>query len=184
MTEIWKPIPNHTTYEVSNLGKVRRRSYTMVFEDGTNIDVPFQDIKITEGNGYLHAVVDKRQIGVHRLVAQAFLPNPKNLPHVNHKDGNKANNCVNNLEWCTVKHNNVDAIRRCVRTYGTGAGTHIKCQQTGQIFKSIKAAANYFNISYDRFVYNVHAGKEIAGCTFKTTSECPNMFAEDLNKSL
>ena len=47
----------------------------------------------------------KHQVKVHRLVAEAFIPNPDNLPFVNHKDENKLNNCADNLEWCTAKYN-------------------------------------------------------------------------------
>ena len=62
-------------------------------------------------NGYGYMLVDMRKNGkrymrlVHRLVADAFIPNPNNLPQINHKDGNKSNNCIDNLEWCTYKQN-------------------------------------------------------------------------------
>lgn len=67
-----------------------------------------------DGRGYLFTGLSKngkrKFYKVHRLVAQAFIPNPDNLPEVNHKDENKHNNCVDNLEWCDVKYN---------RNYGT-----------------------------------------------------------------
>ena len=68
-----------------------------------------------DGRGYLFVrLTNKKGIvkneKIHRLVAQAFTPNPDNLPEVNHIDENKYNNCVDNLEWCSVKYN---------RNYGT-----------------------------------------------------------------
>lgn len=59
----------------------------------------------------LHKNKYKKMFSVHRLVAQTFIPNVNNLPQINHKDGNKLNNNVNNLEWCTAKHNMNEAVR-------------------------------------------------------------------------
>ena len=68
--------------------------------------------KLKPGNtsGYLRIIIcnagHPKGFLIHRLVAQAFIPNPENKPCVNHKDGNKHNNCVDNLEWCTYEENN------------------------------------------------------------------------------
>ena len=63
----------------------------------------------TDKDGYLHVNLHKddkmKKYKVHRLVAAAYIPNPDNLPQVNHKDENKANNCLQNLEWCDCKYN-------------------------------------------------------------------------------
>ena len=60
-------------------------------------------------SGYLYVDLSKdrkvKSYVIHRLVAEAFIPNPENLPQVNHKDENKANNCLQNLEWCDEKYN-------------------------------------------------------------------------------
>lgn len=105
--EIWKDIKNHEgLYQVSNLGRIR--SLYNYKRNGTNI------LKPRLKHNYYQIGLRKDSIRkwyqVHRLVAQAFIPNPDNLPQVNHKDENKLNNNVDNLEWCTVAYNN---------TYGT-----------------------------------------------------------------
>lgn len=71
---------------------------------------------------------------VHRLVANAFLPNPNNFPVINHKDENKMNNNVENLEWCSVEYNVRYTCNKLVR-----------CIETGQIFNSLKEAAASVN---------------------------------------
>ena len=64
---------------------------------------------VCEKNGYLRVNLYKdgkcKKYKVHRLVAMAYIPNPENLPQINHKDENKANNCLQNLEWCDAKYN-------------------------------------------------------------------------------
>ena len=69
----------------------------------------------TNEKGYLYVSLYKngehKRCRIHRLIAEAYLPNPNNLPQINHKDENKANNCLQNLEWCNAKYNT---------NYGTG----------------------------------------------------------------
>ena len=63
----------------------------------------------------------RKTISVHRMVAEAFIPNPDNLPCVNHKDGNKDNNCVENLEWCTYSENNQHALAKGLKVFESGS---------------------------------------------------------------
>ena len=100
-------------------------------------------------NGYKRVLLISRENKrchklIHRLVAEAFIPNPKNLPQVNHKDGDKNNNHYTNLEWCTSQENNIHALSTGLRS-GQKKGKNIIVK--GIEFKSITEAAKYFNIS-------------------------------------
>lgn len=115
MQEIWKAVKNYEgLYEVSNLGNVKSISY---FNHVNNKSYPRNKMlkQIANDRNYLRVYLYKKGKGknfrVHRLVADAFIPNPDNLPEVNHIDGNKQNNKTTNLEWCTHQHNMKEAYR-------------------------------------------------------------------------
>ena len=98
--EIWCPIKGYEgLYEVSDQGRVRSLKFgkERILKTG-----------ITP-QGYLFVSIckngEQKKCKVHRIVAQAFIPNPDNLPEVNHKDEDKTNNSVSNLEWCDRKYN-------------------------------------------------------------------------------
>ncbi len=116
---MWKNIKGYGgIYQVSDEGEVRSLNYRNTGR--------VQVLKPNKNNcGYLLVTLYKngkrKSFSVHRLVAEAFLPNPDNLPEINHKDENKANNCASNLEWCDRKYN---------ANFGTGiersAKNHLK----------------------------------------------------------
>lgn len=106
--EIWKEIPNtNGEYSASSLGRIRSNSRIVIRRNGQAYTVTekIRALHVTE-DGYLRLNLGKYgQRYAHRLVAEAFIPNPEHLPQVNHKDGDKQNNTLDNLEWTTHKQN-------------------------------------------------------------------------------
>ena len=140
--EIWKPIEGYENYYISNLGNVKNIKGKLLCLWKDNV-------------GYLQVVLrknkKKKHLRVHRLVAEAFIPNPDNLLQVNHKDSNKINNNVLNLEWITnqdntkegYKNNNYHSKHRCIKIEVYDKNTN-KLINT---YKSIRETAEKLNIN-------------------------------------
>lgn len=109
-TEIWKAHPDIVEIEVSTLGNVRTIDRVTSGEKRTRFTKGRVLKQSSQKGGYLKVgiKVDGKSTtkNIHRLVAQTFLSNPDNLPYVNHKDCDRTNNNVENLEWCTASYNN------------------------------------------------------------------------------
>lgn len=112
MKEVWKDIPGfENLYQVSNFGnvKVLDRICNSAIKNNNKVLRKGKILKQYNKRGYLQVSLSKNNkryyFSVHRLVAMTFIPNPNNLPQINHKDENTLNNCIENLEWCTPKYN-------------------------------------------------------------------------------
>ena len=126
--EKWREIPNFTKYEASNFGSIRTKETTTVDNRGRKFINHSKLIKQTKNkdrdgtfNGYMSARLtddsgNRGTRNVHRLIASTFIPNPKNLPTVNHIDGNKQNNNIKNLEWASYSNNNLHAYKNSLKT--------------------------------------------------------------------
>ena len=111
MTEIWKDIKGYEgLYQVSNLGNVKSLPRLLIYSDGQRHYYKEKILRcIKKPSGYCFVNLYKDNVSkhkhIHRLVAEAFIPNPDNLPVINHKDKNPLNNRADNLEWCTQQYN-------------------------------------------------------------------------------
>lgn len=111
MTEIFKPVKGYAgIYEISNMGRVKSLSRVVERKDGnTRVTENRIILPFTTKAGYSQIVLCKDGVKkkhyIHRLVANAFLPNLSYLPIINHKNENKKDNRVSNLEWCTAYYN-------------------------------------------------------------------------------
>lgn len=139
MNEMWRAVGGFDGYYVSNLGRVKRRrnGYEIVLKTS-----PRPDGYVIVGLARSDRRVREYRY-VHRLVADAFVPNPDGLDEVNHKDENKANNRADNLEWCTHAYNmNYGTCRRRISESMAGQGVvGVTCVETGEEFPSLTGAA-------------------------------------------
>lgn len=108
---VWKPYPDYPFIEANQFGEIRTKDRVVTYSDGRKRLVKGRVLKqLLNHHGYLtvHVSVNSKSVRllVHRIVATCFIPNPNGYPEVNHKDNDRTNNAVNNLEWCTSQYNN------------------------------------------------------------------------------
>lgn len=119
--EEWRRVPGYSGYSVSSLGRIKKVSQIIHLKGG---DIMSDELLLTQHidhKGYITVRINGVPRMLHRLVALAFVPNPDNMPIVNHIDENKANPLPHNLEWCNCQYNNTygTALKRRAITRGT-----------------------------------------------------------------
>ena len=143
--EIWKDVKGYEgLYQVSNKGRIKSLNYRRTGKEGIlqhSLD-SYGYLKVT-----LHKNGKQKYFRIHRLVAEAFIPNVNDLPEVNHIDENKENNHVENLEWCDRKYNNNYGSRNeRASTSMKGKKRKLKkqilCIETGEIFDTSQDVIN------------------------------------------
>lgn len=119
--EVWKDIEGYEgLYQVSNLGNVKSLDTVINCKGAKGISYHLRKGRILKKaintKGYYYVNLSKnskvKNTSIHKIVAKTFINNPNNYICVNHKDGDKLNNCVENLEWCTYSHNNKEAYKQ------------------------------------------------------------------------
>ena len=172
---IFKPIKGfENMYEISNYGIIKSVDRNIICKDGQIKPIKSRYIRPADnGSGYKFVYLwkDNKQhrYYVHRLVAETFIPNPENKPTVNHKDGNRYNNCVDNLEWATYSENIQHAFNTGLNKSTLGWKNPKanrwrpveKCNLNGEVickFDTIQDAADDLQVP-DKYIYKVCRGE-------------------------
>lgn len=170
MKEEWRAVPGYEgLYEVSNMGRVRSLDRWVKGHKGTPYFKPGRLLSIViDHKGY--CVVNLRTRNrqyVHRLVAVTFLSNPNDLPMVNHKDENRANNKVDNLEWCDNRYNlNYGSVKDKMRRHCLTRKPVLQIDKEGNVvneFESLSDAAKCVGVPYQNIAFCCKYSSRTAG---------------------
>lgn len=189
MEEVWKKIPGlGDQYEVSSLGNVR--SLDRIVPHTTLGEIKMKGKYKSmhkDSDGYLRTTLTHEgrssDYGVHRLVAITFIPDPENKPTVNHKNGIKDDNRIENLEWATYKEQSDHAHSTGLRTYSTYHHTNrqniarrkVRCINTGEVFDSQSAAEQHFGLYKSAISSHLNRGTNLrCGLQFDVVEEVLN----------
>ncbi|AIS73894.1 HNH endonuclease [Lactobacillus phage Ldl1] len=180
--EIWKTYPDYDFIEVSNLGRIRTKDRIITRKDGKKYSAGGQVLnQQIKKNGYMQVCVrvngKKVYLLTHRMVAICFIPNPNDYPEVNHKDNDRTNNVVSNLEWCTHEYNIAYKER-----YGVSAREATKVLRhhvfainlkTGKVlrFESQNEAARQLGVSRSSIYAVINGEQYVAGNYWVTEDE-------------
>ena len=182
MKEIWKDIPEYESlYKISNLGRVKSIDRIVAQVCGkNNTKIQYNHYKgqilklFKRKDGYIEVALSKKGIQkkflVHRLVAICFLENPNNWPEVNHKDEDKTNNTVINLEWCTTYYNTTygTKIERVTSKIGIPIiEINIKSNEIKK-YRNICEAARYRNVHHKKIRRRINNNKILNGFKYFT----------------
>ena len=168
--EKWKDIAGYEgRYQASDLGNIKSLISNKILKPRIDKDGYFKVI-LSAGHG------NRKEFRVHRLIAGTFIPNPENLPQVNHIDEDKTNNAVDNLEWCTSLQNNNHGTRNeRIRPYAIANGMkHAKAVQQydkkGNLIKtwdSLRSAERELNISHSNIISSIKRNGSSGGYIWK-----------------
>ena len=149
--EEWKPIKEYEgLYEVSSRGRVKRLG--RIVTDSLGRERLIKEIMLTPQvnikTGYVYIHIGKREqrrlVSLHRLVAKAFIPKEEGKPYVNHIDGDKENNNVENLEWVTAQENTQHAYEKgLLKNYGEGNGASVLTDEQAKRIRVLYRQKSY-----------------------------------------